>query len=81
MLSIRDTRWTKLILNNFILVLSYKFKFAIIASGFCSGSLVHKGFYDEEITLPTLHVFGETDKIIPKGNLIFIINLLLIYFY
>ncbi|XP_077297636.1 esterase GA18864 isoform X2 [Arctopsyche grandis] len=47
-------------------LLPYKFKFAIIASGFCSGSLVHKGFYDEEITLPTLHVFGETDKIIPK---------------
>ncbi|GBP89340.1 Esterase GA18864 [Eumeta japonica] len=47
--------------------LSYSFKFAILASGFCSGSLVHKGFYDEEINLPSLHVYGESDSIIPKG--------------
>lgn len=46
--------------------LNYTFKFAIMASGFCSGSLVHKGFYDEEISLPSLHVYGESDSIIPK---------------
>lgn len=46
--------------------LSYTFKFAIFASGFRSGSLVHKGFYDEEITLPSFHVYGEGDSIIPK---------------
>ncbi|CAB3259066.1 unnamed protein product [Arctia plantaginis] len=46
--------------------LSYTFKFAIFASGFRSGSLVHKGFYDDEIKLPSLHVYGERDSIIPK---------------
>ncbi|KAL4703208.1 hypothetical protein ACJJTC_004884 [Scirpophaga incertulas] len=46
--------------------LPYTFKFAIFASGFRSGSLVHKGFYDEEIELPSLHVYGESDSIIPK---------------
>ncbi|KAG6462319.1 hypothetical protein O3G_MSEX013181 [Manduca sexta] len=48
--------------------LPYTFKFAIFASGFRSGSLVHKGFYDEEISLPSLHVYGEGDSIIPKGS-------------
>lgn len=52
--------------------LSYTFKFAILASGFCSGSLVHKGFYDEEINLPSLHVYGESDSIIPKGSIIIV---------
>lgn len=37
-------------------------------SGFRSGSLVHKGFYDEDIDLPSLHVYGESDSIIPKGK-------------
>ncbi|XP_026759741.1 esterase AGAP003155 [Galleria mellonella] len=46
--------------------LPYTFKFAIFASGFRSGSLVHKGFYDEDINLPSLHVYGESDSIIPK---------------
>ncbi|XP_063368271.1 esterase AGAP003155 [Cydia amplana] len=46
--------------------LPYTFNFAIFASGFRSGSLVHKGFYDEEINLPSLHVYGEGDSIIPK---------------
>lgn len=48
--------------------LPYSFKFAIFASGFRSGSLVHKGFYDEDISLPSLHVYGESDSIIPKGK-------------
>ncbi|XP_059054624.1 esterase AGAP003155 [Achroia grisella] len=46
--------------------LPFTFKFAIFASGFRSGSLVHKGFYDEDINLPSLHVYGESDSIIPK---------------
>ncbi|KAG7309764.1 hypothetical protein JYU34_004263 [Plutella xylostella] len=46
--------------------LPYTFKFAIFSSGFRSGSLVHKGFYDEDIDLPSLHVYGESDSIIPK---------------
>ncbi|KAJ8724619.1 hypothetical protein PYW08_016093 [Mythimna loreyi] len=55
--------------------LPYTFKFAIFTSGFRSGSLVHKGFYDEEITLPSLHVYGESDSIIPKEMSESLINL------
>ncbi|XP_032516145.1 esterase AGAP003155 [Danaus plexippus] len=55
--------------------LTYSFKFAIFASGFRSGSLVHKGFYDEEINLPSLHVYGESDSIIPKEMSESLINL------
>ncbi|XP_026727187.1 esterase AGAP003155 [Trichoplusia ni] len=55
--------------------LPYTFNFAIFASGFRSGSLVHKGFYDEEITLPSLHVYGESDSIIPKEMSESLINL------
>lgn len=46
--------------------LKYAFDFAIFLSGFRSESLVHKGFYDEDIALPSLHVYGESDSIIPK---------------
>ncbi|XP_041968059.1 esterase CG5412 [Aricia agestis] len=55
--------------------LPYTFKFAIFASGFRSGSLVHKGFYDEDINLPSLHVYGESDSIIPKEMSESLINL------
>ncbi|CAK1543803.1 unnamed protein product [Leptosia nina] len=55
--------------------LPYTFKFAIFASGFRSGSLVHKGFYDEDIDLPSLHVYGESDSIIPKEMSESLINL------
>lgn len=55
--------------------LPYTFNFAIFTSGFRSGSLVHKGFYDEEITLPSLHVYGESDSIIPKEMSESLINL------
>ncbi|CAG9787441.1 unnamed protein product [Diatraea saccharalis] len=55
--------------------LPYSFNFAIFASGFRSGSLVHKGFYDDEIDLPSLHVYGESDSIIPKEMSESLINL------
>ncbi|XP_047532083.1 esterase CG5412 [Vanessa atalanta] len=55
--------------------LPYTFKFAIFASGFRSGSLVHKGFYDEDINLHSLHVYGESDSIIPKEMSESLINL------
>lgn len=42
-----------------------------MASGFKSGSLPHAKYYSELITLPTLHIFGESDEIIPTGNLWF----------
>ena len=39
--------------------------FAIMSSGFCSGSLAHKNYYDKTIEIPTLHIYGKTDQIIP----------------
>ena len=41
-------------------------KFAIMSSGFLSGSLVHLNFLEDPILIPSLHVFGETDEIIPR---------------
>lgn len=40
-------------------------EFAILSSGFRSGSLAHKNFYENPITIPSLHIFGESDEIIP----------------
>jgi len=42
-----------------------KFDFAIMASGFKSQSLPHMKYYMDTINLPTLHIFGESDKVIP----------------
>ncbi|XP_034949593.1 esterase OVCA2 [Chelonus insularis] len=42
-----------------------KFNFAIMISGFKSLCAPHAVFYDEQINLPSLHVYGESDKIIP----------------
>ncbi|XP_063986032.1 esterase OVCA2 isoform X2 [Diachasmimorpha longicaudata] len=44
------------------------FKFAVLISGFKSLCALHAEFYDEPIDLPTLHVYGETDRIIPTGE-------------
>ncbi|XP_032295150.1 esterase GA18864 isoform X1 [Drosophila virilis] len=41
-------------------------EFAVLSSGFISGSLVHMSAYEERITIPTLHVYGLSDEIIPK---------------
>ncbi|KAL8609858.1 hypothetical protein ACOMHN_020693 [Nucella lapillus] len=41
------------------------FQFAILVAGFKSRSSPHQALY-EKISIPTLHVFGETDKVIPK---------------
>lgn len=46
--------------------LSYSFKFAIFVSAFKSRSIPHQDLYKEKITIPTLHVFGETDQVIQK---------------
>ncbi|XP_063421280.1 esterase OVCA2-like isoform X2 [Mytilus trossulus] len=43
-----------------------KFDFAIFVSGFKSRQKEHAQFYDVTIEIPTLHVFGETDKVIAK---------------
>lgn len=41
-------------------------RFALLSSGFKSGSLAHRNFYEQKITIPSLHIYGETDEIIPK---------------
>uniref|UniRef100_A0A182JC78 Serine hydrolase domain-containing protein n=1 Tax=Anopheles atroparvus TaxID=41427 RepID=A0A182JC78_ANOAO len=41
-------------------------QFALLASGFRSGSLVHLNYYENKVQIPSLHIFGETDEIIPK---------------
>ncbi|CAH0552761.1 unnamed protein product [Brassicogethes aeneus] len=46
-------------------LLNFKFNFAIISSGFKSGSLPHLKYYSDILTIPTLHIFGENDQIIP----------------
>ncbi|XP_044728133.1 esterase GA18864 [Chrysoperla carnea] len=42
------------------------FHFAILASGFKSGSIPHMKYYGQPICIPSLHIFGENDQIIPK---------------
>lgn len=44
------------------------FSFAILVAGFKSRSTPHDPLYSKKISIPTLHVFGETDKVIPKGK-------------
>lgn len=36
-----------------------------MVSGFKSGSLPHLKYFSDIITIPSLHVFGENDQIIP----------------
>lgn len=36
-----------------------------MAAGFQSGSLVHKNCYETRISIPSLHIFGTSDEIIP----------------
>ncbi|XP_014237516.1 esterase OVCA2 [Trichogramma pretiosum] len=45
--------------------LPINFDFAIIISGFKSLCQPHEIYYNEQITLPTLHVYGEGDQVIP----------------
>ncbi|XP_018324091.1 esterase AGAP003155-like [Agrilus planipennis] len=47
-------------------LLSYHFSFAIMAAGFPSYSLPHVNYYSDKIKLPSLHIFGEQDDIIPR---------------
>jgi len=45
-----------------------KFSFAIIVSGFKSKQTTHGCYYDldNKVEIPTLHVIGSTDRVIPK---------------
>lgn len=45
-----------------------KFDFAILVASFKSNSQQHQYLYETKVTIPTLHVFGETDGVIPKGE-------------
>lgn len=41
-------------------------EFAIISSGFRSGSLAHLVYYEDKVEIPSLHIYGESDNCIPK---------------
>lgn len=46
---------------------AFSFRFAILVAGFRSACAQHQHFYEGlEITLPSLHVFGQEDKVIPE---------------
>lgn len=40
--------------------------FAILSSGFRSGSLVHMNYYEDPVDIPSLHIWGESDDIISR---------------
>ena len=42
------------------------FNFAVFVSGYKSRQSVHKCYYDVTVSVPSLHVMGETDKVIEK---------------
>ncbi|KXJ28132.1 esterase OVCA2 [Exaiptasia diaphana] len=46
----------------------FHFDFAILVASFKSRSSAHDVYYQKPITCPTLHVYGDTDKVIPKEN-------------
>lgn len=58
-----------------VVVLPFSFNFAILASGFKSSSLPHLKYYSERIVLPSMHIFGTTDKIICTGMLFYDLKL------
>ncbi|XP_018413155.1 PREDICTED: esterase OVCA2 [Nanorana parkeri] len=43
----------------------FQFDFAILVAGFKSRSTEHAEFYQQPITIPSLHVYGDTDRVIP----------------
>jgi len=42
-------------------------KFVIMAAGFRSGSLVHKNCYETRVSIPSMHISGTSDEIIPHA--------------
>lgn len=55
--------------RNQIVELSYNFKFAILVSGFRSRLSPHADYFTSKRVIPTLHVIGNTDRIVEKGIL------------
>lgn len=45
-------------------------KFVIICAGFQSGSLAHFNYTQERISIPAMVVYGESDEIIPCGEMV-----------
>ncbi|XP_053864414.1 esterase OVCA2 [Malaclemys terrapin pileata] len=45
----------------------FPFEFAILVAGFKSRAAPHSGYYREPIAVPSLHVLGDTDRVIPPG--------------
>ncbi|XP_053373634.1 esterase OVCA2-like [Mercenaria mercenaria] len=45
---------------------SFKFDFAILVAGYKSRQSSHQSYYSVPISIPTLHVYGDTDRIIQK---------------
>lgn len=43
----------------------FPFDFAIMIAGFKSRATPHQSYYQEPIMVPSLHVLGETDRVIP----------------
>lgn len=52
---------------DFFIVLQIEFNFAIMISGFKSLCAPHAKYYDEKIDVPSLHIYGENDQVIPTG--------------
>ncbi|KAG7213521.1 hypothetical protein KM043_002787 [Ampulex compressa] len=46
-------------------LIQIKFNFAIIISGFKSLCAPHAKYYSEKISIPSLHVYGQNDQVIP----------------
>ncbi|XP_047136960.1 esterase OVCA2 isoform X2 [Hydra vulgaris] len=44
----------------------FKIKFAILCAGFKSRSLPHQCYYSKKISCPSLHIYGDSDRVIPK---------------
>ncbi|PSN30241.1 hypothetical protein C0J52_23749 [Blattella germanica] len=47
-------------------MLKYEFRFAILVAGFKSLCMPHMNYYLKVCSLPSLHVYGETDQIITR---------------
>ncbi|KAJ7308957.1 hypothetical protein JRQ81_008239 [Phrynocephalus forsythii] len=43
----------------------FPFRFAVLIAGFKSRAPAHRLYYQETIAVPSLHVLGETDRVIP----------------
>lgn len=64
----------KLNIINYFVVLQIKFEFAIIISGFKSLCTPHGIYYDGKISIPSLHIYGKTDQVIPTGKRHFLVD-------